>query len=183
VRVLPVRKIALGFVVVFGALRFNGFDLLLDPAGWVMCASGLWQLRISPGDSFDRVHSVAIFMVCVSTIAIFSGWGSSDDVATRLIGLLNTVGALIAVWVVAGVVIGRVRSCGESSRAALLDVLRWAVAGLGVLGLLAGYGFAVLGSVTVVVWFAALVAVVVVLYRSAELPCLSAEWRPVESGG
>ncbi|WP_344860510.1 hypothetical protein [Planomonospora alba] len=54
-----------------------------------------------------------------------------------------------------------------------LDVLRWAVAGMGALGALAGYGYAELGPAVLLAWFAAVVALIAVLYRSAGLPCLS----------
>ncbi|MFI7699740.1 hypothetical protein [Nonomuraea sp. NPDC049480] len=54
---LPVTKIATGFVIAFGALRINGFDLLLDPVGWGLCASGLAQLHRSPGDGFDPART------------------------------------------------------------------------------------------------------------------------------
>ncbi|MFE3455553.1 hypothetical protein ACFXJ8_42235 [Nonomuraea sp. NPDC059194] len=170
----PVAKIATGFVFAFGALRFNGFDLLLDPVGWGLCASGLSQLQRSADDPFGRARIAAVAMACMSLVTMIA----SDSQA---IGIANTVGALIAVWLVVDAIIRRIRPSGEIARAALLDVLRWAVVGLGVLGLLAGYGYADLGPVTLVAWFASLVTLVVVLYRSARLPSLSPQWEPVTS--
>jgi hypothetical protein len=183
----PVARVATGFVFAFGALSFNGFDLLFDPVGWGLCASGLSQLQRSVDDPFSRARSMAAVMACVSFIAmIASGEPSSPARAgspitvTQLIGIANTLGALIAVWLIAEAIIRRIRPCGDTSTAVLLDVLRWAVAGLGVLGMLAGYGYADLGPVTAIAWFATLVALIVVLYRSADLPYLSPTWKPEE---
>ncbi|WP_433514908.1 hypothetical protein ACQP2T_04375 [Nonomuraea sp. CA-143628] len=188
----PAAKIATGFVFVFGALRFNGFDLLFDPVGWVLCASGLLQLQRSVNDPFSRARSLAAAMACVSFIALIaSGEPSSRSQAdspipiTQLIEIANTLGALLAVWLIAEAIIRRILPCGDTSGAALLDVLRWAVAVLGVLGTLAGYGYADLGPITAIAWFATVVALVVVLYRSAHSPYLSPTWEgPVrESAG
>ncbi|MEU7748373.1 hypothetical protein [Nonomuraea sp. NPDC049158] len=188
----PAAKIATGFVFTFGALRYNGFDLLFDPAGWVLCASGLSQLQRSLDDPFSRARSTTAVMACVSFIAMiasaeYSGpsQGISPITITQLIGIANTLGALIAVWLIAEAIIRRIRPCGDISGAARLDVLRWAVAVLGVLGMLAGYGYADLGPVTAIAWFATLVALIVVLYRSAHSPYLSPTWEaPVrESAG
>ncbi|MEV1248942.1 hypothetical protein [Nonomuraea sp. NPDC049750] len=188
----PLARIATGFVFTFGALRFNGFDLLFDPAGWLLCASGLSKLRRSLDDPFSRARSLAVAMACVSFIAmIASGERPSRSLAvspitfTQLIGIANTLGALLAVWLIAEAIIRRIRPCGDISGAVLLDVLRWAVAVLGVLGMLAGYGYADLGPITAIAWFATVVALIVVLYRSAHSPYLSPTWEdPVrESAG
>ncbi|RSM98196.1 hypothetical protein DMB42_45150 [Nonomuraea sp. WAC 01424] len=146
----PVTKIATGLVIVFGALRFNGLDLLFDPVGWGMCAAGLLLLQ-RPGDAFARAQAAA------------------------------TAGALVTVWLIVDALMTRMRSRGDNSRVALLDVLRWAVAGLGAAGLLAGYGYAELSSVLVVGWFAALVVLTVVLYRLADRPYFAAT-RPASDG-
>ncbi|MDP4504428.1 hypothetical protein [Nonomuraea turcica] len=177
-RMAPVTKIVIGCVFAFGALRFNGFDLLLDPVGWALCVSGLSQLQRSADDSFARARSAAIVMVVASLVAMVpSGAHPSDapmDFSVKhTIGTFGTAGALITIWLVADAVIRRIRPHGETSRAALLDVLRWAVVALGALGLLTAYGYADLGFVTPIAWFTALVALIVVLYRSARLPCLS----------
>ncbi|MEU7836813.1 hypothetical protein [Nonomuraea sp. NPDC049129] len=180
----PAARIATGFVCTFGALRFNGFDLLFDPAGWLLCASGLSKLQRSVDDPFSRARSLAVAMACVSFIAmIASSEYSSRSLAdspimiTQLIEIANALGALLAVWLITEAVIRRIRSCGDTSRAALLDVLRWAVAVLGVLGTLAGYGYADLGPITAIAWFATVVALIVVLYRSAHSPYLSPTWE------
>ncbi|WP_406312911.1 hypothetical protein OHA77_30910 [Streptosporangium sp. NBC_01639] len=182
----PVTKIATGFVFAFGALRFNGFDLLLDPVGWGLCASGLAQLQRSVDDPFGRARTFAIVMVCVSFGPMFASvvpWNYPLMVfpVKHVIGLANTAGALIAVWLSVDAIIRRIRPCGDTSRAALLDVLRWAVVGLGTLGILAGYGYANLGLVPLIAWFAAIAALIVVLYRSARLPYLSPIWEPMAS--
>jgi hypothetical protein len=179
--VLPVTKIATGLVVVFGALRLDGFDLLLDPVGWGLCAAGLVESGKSLDDPFNRAAIYACLMVCVSFVALIAPV-ASDSIATspitHLIGLVNALGALVAVWPAVDAVIGRIRTGEDTSAAGPLDLLRWAVVGLGLLGTLAGYGYAALGQVTLIAWFAAVVALVIVLYRSARLPCLSPTWEP-----
>ncbi|NUW41138.1 hypothetical protein [Nonomuraea rhodomycinica] len=177
---LPVTKIAIGLAFAFGALRVNGFDLLLDPVGWGLCASGLSQLRRSGDDGFDRAHAMAVAMVWAE-IAVFllSFAESSDSPVGRAMGTVVAAGALIAVWLVVDPVVRRVRCGGDVSRAALLDVSRWAVVALGGPGVLAGYGYAALGPVVMVAWFAAVVTLIVVLFASAGLPCLSPRWSRV----
>ncbi|MFI7699739.1 hypothetical protein [Nonomuraea sp. NPDC049480] len=88
-------------------------------------------------------------------------------------GIAGTAGALIAVWLTADAVIDRIRPNGETSRATWLDVARWTVVGLGALGMLVGYGYAAVAPITLIAWFAAIVALIAVLYSSARLPCLS----------
>ncbi|MGV9381435.1 hypothetical protein ACWDRB_36865 [Nonomuraea sp. NPDC003707] len=179
---LPVTKIATGFVVAFGAIRFNGFDLLFDPVGWGLCASGLRQLQRSADDPFGRARSFAVAMACISLVATIPFGGSHDQAVslfTHVIGIAHTAGALIAVWVSVDAVIRQIRPSGDLSRAALLDVLRWAVAGLGALGALVGYGYADLGLVLLIAWFVAIAALIAVLYHSAPLPCLSPAREPV----
>jgi hypothetical protein len=183
-RMRPVAKIATGFVFAFGALRFNGFDLLIDPVGWGLCASGLSQLQRSADDPFGRAMFFALAMACTSFVAMvpLNVNPSSPLMVSSIkhvIGIAGTAGALIAVWLSVEAVIRRIRPWGDISRAALLDVLRWAVAGLGALGMLTEYGYADLGFVPVIAWFAAIVVLVVVLYRSAHLPYLSATLKPV----
>ncbi|MFG1690312.1 hypothetical protein ACGFNP_59900 [Nonomuraea sp. NPDC049269] len=180
----PVTKIATGFVFVFGALRFNGFDLLFDPVGWGLCAAGLAQLQRSVDDPFSRARFFAAVMACASFVVMLASGERSGHPLTvfsfsHVLGLANTVGALVTVWLVVEAIIGRIRPCAESSRTALLDVLRWAVVSLGVLGLLSGYGYADLGPVTTIAWFATVVALIVVLYGSAGLPYLAPTWEPV----
>ncbi|MFI6741241.1 hypothetical protein ACIBI9_50710 [Nonomuraea sp. NPDC050451] len=179
---LPVTKIATGFVVAFGALRFNGFDLLFDPVGWALCASGLLQLQRSADDHFGRAGFFAVAMACISLVATI-WFGASHDQAgsfiAHVIGIAHTAGALIATWLSVDAVIRQIRPSGDLSRAALLDVLRWTVAGLGALSALAGYGYADLGTVVLIAWFAAILALIVMLYRSASLPCLAPPRGPV----
>ncbi|MET8046226.1 hypothetical protein ABZU75_01375 [Streptosporangium sp. NPDC005286] len=174
----PVAKIATGFVFVFGAFRFNGFDLLFDPFGWGLCASGLFRLERSADDPFGRARLAAVAMACTSLVAtIVSVADSSRTLSTsslgEVIGLANTAGTLITVWLITDAIIRQIRPQGAISPAVLLDVLRWAVVGLGVLGTLVRHGYADLGIFALVAWFAAIVALIVVLYRSAHLPYLS----------
>ncbi|WP_433242032.1 hypothetical protein ACQPYK_37300 [Streptosporangium sp. CA-135522] len=183
----PVTKIATGFVFAFGALRLNGFDLLLDPVGWGLCASGLARLQRSADDTFARARSLAIVMVFTSIVAMIASSGVHSSYAPvvspikHVVGIVNAAGALIVVWVTVDAVIRRIRPCGETSRAALLDVLRWAVVSLGVLGMLVEYGYADLSLVTLVAWLVAIAALIVTLYRSARLPYLSPTWGPAAS--
>ncbi|WP_329089166.1 MULTISPECIES: hypothetical protein [unclassified Streptosporangium] len=181
---LPVTKIATGFLFAFCAFRLNGLDLLFDPVGWFLCVSGLSQLQRSADDPFGRARSFAVATLCASLAAMVVSGAPSNGLLTLSpvehgIGIANTAGALITVWLSADAVIRQIRPRGDISRVALLDVLRWAVVSLGVLGMLVGYGYADLGPVLPVVWFAAVLALIVVLYRSAHLPCLSPIWGPV----
>ncbi|MEU8379984.1 hypothetical protein [Streptosporangium sp. NPDC048865] len=175
---LPVTKLATGFLFAFAAFRLNGFDLLFDPVGWCLCVSGLSQLRRSADDPFDRARFFAIATLCISLVAMVVSGTPSNGLLTfspveHGIGIANTAGALITVWLSVDAVIRRIRLHGDISRIALLDVSRWAVAGLGALGMLVGYGYADLGPVLAVAWFTAVAALIVMLYRSAHLPCLS----------
>jgi hypothetical protein len=180
----PVAKIATGFVFAFGAIRLNGFDLLFDPVGWGLCASGLSLLQRSGDDAFGRARSFAVTMMCVSfVVLVIPGVDVSDSPIGRLIGIASTVGSLITVWLAVDAVIRRIRPYAEVSRrirpyaevsrVALLDVLRWAVLVLGLAGLLVGYGYADPTSAVLMAWFASVVALVVVLYGLAGLPYLS----------
>ncbi|MER6575921.1 hypothetical protein [Nonomuraea sp. NPDC001023] len=168
----PVTKIATGLVIAFGALRLNGLDLLFDPVGWGLCAAGLLSLQ-RPGDAFATARQWAFCMGLVSLVPVAIGPGT-DEPIRLVIGFVGTAGPLITVWLIADALITAMRAHGDNSQAALLDVLRWAVAGLGAAGLLAGYGYAELSPVLLVAWFAALVVLIVVLYRSSGLPYFSA---------
>ncbi|GGT38963.1 hypothetical protein ACFFV7_19825 [Nonomuraea spiralis] len=176
----PVTKIATGLVIVFGTVRFNGLDLLFDPVGWGMCAAGLLLLQ-RPGDAFARAQASALCMVVVSLLAVLASGARTDEPFRHVIDIAATAGALVTVWLIVDALMTRMRSRGDNSRVALLDVLRWAVAGLGAAGLLAGYGYAELSSVLVVGWFAALVVLTVVLYRLAHRPYFAAT-RPASDG-
>ncbi|YCK33119.1 hypothetical protein ACNF49_03150 [Actinomadura sp. ATCC 39365] len=165
----PVTKIATGLVVAFGALRLNGLDLLFDPVGWGLCAAGLLSLE-QPGDAFARARTSAGCMVPVSLVAVFMGGEPTDGPIKDVIGIAATAGALIAVWLIVDAFMIHLRSSGDTSQVALLDVLRWAVAGLGAAGLLAGHGYAELSPVLLAGWFAALVVLVVMLFRLADRP-------------
>ncbi|MEU6739981.1 hypothetical protein [Streptosporangium sandarakinum] len=180
----PVTKIATGFVFAFGALRLNGFDLLLDPVGWGLCASGLYRLRRSGDDPFATAWVSAVAMICVSFVilAVSSGVLGHDRTVSyfaQVIGIAGTVGAPLTVWLAVDAVIRRIRPGGETATADLLDVLRWAVAGLGAMAGPAQYGYVGLGTAVGVVWFAAVVSLIIVLYRSARLRCLSPMWESV----
>ncbi|MFF3442211.1 hypothetical protein [Streptosporangium sp. NPDC002721] len=183
---LPVAKIATGFLFAFAALRVNGFDLLFDPIGWCLCVSGLSQLRRSADDPFDRARVFAVATLCASLVVMVVSGAPSNALLTLSpvehgIGIAGTAGALITVWLSVDAVIKRIRPGGDIFRVVLLDVLRWAVAGLGALGMLAGYGYADLGPALAVAWFVAVTALIVTLYRSARLPYLSQTWEPAAS--
>ncbi|MET8984070.1 hypothetical protein ABZW49_01345 [Nonomuraea wenchangensis] len=170
---LPVTNIATGLVIAFCALRLNGLDLLFDPVGWGLCAAGLLSLQ-RLGHAFAVARAWALCMVPVSLVAVFAEGVRTDEPIKQVIGIAVTVGGLITVWLIVDALMIRMRSSGDSSQVALLDVLRWAVAGLGGAGLLARYGYGELSPVLLVGWFAALVVLIAVLYRSADRPYLRA---------
>ncbi|MEU6722937.1 hypothetical protein ABZ917_04385 [Nonomuraea wenchangensis] len=177
----PVTKIATGLVIAFCSLRLNGVDLLFDPVGWGLCAAGLLSLQ-RPGDAFAVARAWAVCMAPVSLVAVFADGVRADEPITHVIGIAVTVGGLITVWLIVDALMIRMRSHGDSSQVALLDVLRWAVAGLGGAGLPARYGYGELSSVLLVAWFAALAVLIVVLYRSADRPSLCATTSASDNG-
>ncbi|SEG40289.1 hypothetical protein SAMN05444920_102892 [Nonomuraea solani] len=163
-------KIATGFVFAFGSFNVNGFDLLLDPVGWGLCVSGLDGLGRSMGEAAYRARSAAVLMVFVSIFELLGFFTRSDEDEGRIsyvFGVLASVAAFVTVWMVAGAIVERLRPQGDLAGAALLDVLRWAVLGLGTLAVLAGSGYVVLGQVALIAWFAAIAALVIVLYAWA----------------
>ncbi|MGW3343560.1 hypothetical protein ACWDA3_09635 [Nonomuraea rubra] len=175
----PAAKIATGLLLAFCAFRLNGFDVLFDPAGWMCCATGLGQLRRSGDDLPGLAGRVAVAMAWVSAAAwLFPVAADGESVVRQVIGLANGGGGLVAVWLVAEVVIARLRASTREFGAGLLDVLRWAVSGLGAMALLIEYGYGDLGGTVVISWFGALVAMIVALYRWAHLPCLAPEPSP-----
>ncbi|MFI6174613.1 hypothetical protein ACIA8R_03635 [Nonomuraea sp. NPDC051191] len=158
----PVTKIVTGLVIAFCAVRLSGLDLLFDPVGWGLCAAGLLPLR-RPGDAFARAQTWTICMVPASLVATYASGELPDEPVRDLIGNAVTAGALVTVWLITDAFVSRMCSLGDSSPAALLDVLRWAVAGLGTAGLPAGSGYAELSPVLTLGWFAALVVLVIAL--------------------
>lgn len=170
----PVALIATGLVIVYAALRLDGFDLLLDPVGWAMCAVGLSRLRdasLHPADPAGAAATTSMVFLSIVDLLII-GPAAPDTSLEQALDLAEKAGSLLAIWLIGEIVAGRLRPGGHASRAALLDVLRWTVAALGVAGMLAPYGYAGLPLAVTVAWFAALVVLVVVLYRSANLSCL-----------
>lgn len=172
----PVTKIAAGIGFAFAHFHVNGFDLLIDPLGWYMCAIGLGQLRRSPTDPFGRAGTAAVTMACVSLVALLSkGVRTSsllENPLAHLSAFADTVGALIAVWLIVDAVLRRIRRSEAHAKLTLIDVLRWLMVGLGVLGLMDGYSPVDFGAEVDVAWFAATAALVITLYSVADRPCL-----------
>ncbi|MET8007212.1 hypothetical protein [Nonomuraea glycinis] len=172
----PVTKIAAGIGFAFAHFHVNGFDLLIDPFGWFMCAIGLGQLRRSPTDPFGRAGTAAVTMACVSLVALLSkGVRTSsllENPLAHLSGFADTVGALITVWLIVDAVLRRIRRSEAHAKLTLIDVLRWLMVGLGVLGLMDGYSPVDFGAEVGVAWFAATAALVITLYSVGDRPCL-----------
>lgn len=173
----PAARIAAGLLLAFAAIRVNGFDLLLDPVGWWLCATGADRLR--GGDAPGRV---AVAMACLSVVALFaSGTSAGTLIAVSVVGeapplaesgsgdfvfgVVHSAAALVTLWTVVDVVIVHVREGGEVTRAALLDALRWVATGAGGLAVLAALGYGRLAEAAVVVAFAALAVLIVLLLR------------------
>lgn len=51
---LPLYRIAAGFLITSLALRINGFDLLVDVIGWVLVVFGLSRMEASVDPAFRR---------------------------------------------------------------------------------------------------------------------------------
>jgi hypothetical protein len=123
-------------------------------------------------------------MACVSLVAVLSegtrsGSGLLDSPIRYLSALAGSVGALITVWLIVDAVLRQVRRYEDHPRLAFLDTLRWGMAGLGTLGILAGYGYADFGGEVGIAWFATMVALVAVLYSLADLPSLASRRNAV----
>ncbi|MFG1946128.1 hypothetical protein [Nonomuraea sp. NPDC048826] len=168
----PGTKVVLGLAVVFVAVRVDGFDVLLNPVGWAVCASSLARLG-SAGDLFSRAAAFALGMVCLSTVALYASGvraslGAGASPVIQLIGLAENVASLVGLWLVAEAVVRRLRLADRP--AAALDVLRWALAGLGVLDLLDDFGHVEPGPVVPVAWGAGFLALLVMLHRTIDRP-------------
>ncbi|MEV4563897.1 hypothetical protein AB0K12_09005 [Nonomuraea sp. NPDC049419] len=150
-------KIAMGLVFAFVAIRLGAFDLLLDPIGWWLCLLGVGDLR--PG---SKAGWLALGMAVLSAFALIDTEPMAGSPAA---GALYTAGSYLTVWAVVDVVVGHVHRAGDSSTAALLDVLRWAVVGPGAIAVLSGLGYARLGEVALIVSFGALAVLIVALWR------------------
>lgn len=154
----PPAQLAAGFAVVFFAVRVNGFDLLLDPVGWMICTSALANMEV-----FDRAFTCGVAMILSSVLLLIapSDW-------EQVIGLAAGVGNAVTVALMVEPVMAATRRHRN-----LLDVLRWAVAGPGVLVVLSWYGYAELGGLFQMVALVAMVTLIVVLVRVSQEP-----WEP-----
>lgn len=173
----PATRIAAGLLLAFAAIRVNGFDLLLDPVGWGLCASGADRLRGGGAAMRAAVAmaglSIAVLFVLGTSAGVLTAVpvvGEAPSLAERgseavVIGSLYSGGAFVTLWMVVDAVIVHVRAGGDVARAAWLDVLRWVVTGAGGLALLAALGYGRLAGAAVAVAFAALAALVVMLFR------------------
>jgi hypothetical protein len=178
--VLPVIKIVLGFVFVFGVFRINGLDLLFDPIGWGLFVFGLAQLEHVTGDPFNRAKSCAFAMMCVSVFTVITpdAFDATAGPTSMVISIAYVAGTALTVWLSVDAVIRRIRPYADVT---MLDASRWAVAGLTVLGALIGGDPAEFAIVILLAWVVSIVALIVVLCRLARLPYLAPGWRPVEA--
>ncbi|MER7499227.1 hypothetical protein AB0L05_26760 [Nonomuraea pusilla] len=140
--------------------------------------SGLSRLRREDDDPFGRARTLALAMACASAAvlvlaAVLVNGGPMAASVLRVVEGAEAAGAYVTVWVIADAVIRRIRLFGYHRRAAVLDVLRWAVAGLGTIGLLNTNGYLNFGFIVLIAWLIALVAIIVEFYRLSRLSCLS----------
>ncbi|SEL83636.1 hypothetical protein [Nonomuraea pusilla] len=176
----PLAWVATGFVLAFAAVRLNGFDLLLDPLGWGLCAAGLSRLGRTGEDPFGRARTFAVGMVWVSAVALAARGALTEDLpmdssVLQVVELAERAGSSITVWVIADAVIGRIRLFGRHGRAAFLDVLRWAVAAFGILVLPPAQAYLNDGYIVLIAWLMALVVLVLEFYRLSQFPPFLAE--------
>lgn len=164
----PLGIVMWGLVIVFVDVRIDGLDLAFDPVGWVMCASGLYELRrLSSWFSFASL--VAVAGVLVSCVAMVS----------TLSPLLELGGSLLDPTITFAICTGIIETCRHApSAVAAASAIRWITVALaGALCVLwldpTAFGGLLIPTVLVAVatgiWF------LVTLYQVQQLPAPTAE--------
>lgn len=169
---LPLYRIATGFLIVSLGLKINGFDLLVDVVGWFLVASGLSRMEQSVDPVFGKARISAIVAGVISCAELIG------LTANPVIDLLDTLSTQVAIWLVAEGIIVRARTFGDASTASTFNALRWVLATVAAVGFLMGQaklqtrGLEPLVLILAIVGFIAIVWFIVSLYRSARLPYL-----------
>lgn len=170
---LPLYRIAAGFLITSLALRINGFDLLVDVIGWVLVVFGLSRMEASVDPAFRRARVSAIVTGVISC-AVPIGL-----TVNSVIGLLYTLSTQVTIWLIAEGIIARARNAGDASTASTFNVLRWILATVIAVGWLVSYavtspqGLGTIALILAVVGFVATIWFIIRLYRSARLPYLA----------
>ncbi|MGI5488231.1 hypothetical protein [Microtetraspora malaysiensis] len=168
--VLPLYRVAAGFLIASLALRINGFDLLVDAIGWVLVVSGLSRLETAVDPAFGKARMAALVTLVLSFAELA---GLTENI---VIGLLYGASKLVTTWLVAAGIITRARAFGDASTASTFDAIRWILTIVSGVALLLGYtaarmqGIAFVVAITgfiVIAWF------IISLYRSARLSYLA----------
>ncbi|NYG56644.1 hypothetical protein [Nocardioides perillae] len=116
-RLAPLRTMAFGLLVVLVDLRFDGFDVLPDPVGWVVAVVVVSRLA-----GLHRAFTVATAASVVCLLVSVPGVLATD---LGLLGALDTAATTVFVFAVCTAVRALVRD-----EAVAADQLRWADLGL-----------------------------------------------------
>lgn len=163
----PLSTVATGFVLIVLDLRFNQFDVLLDPLGWGMVIVGLGRLSRSVDPQFKASWQASIVAAVLSLPDVVG-------VGPAVLYLGYAIVGLVAVWLIATAIMHRAQAAGDAAVASAFDRLRWLLALTQLFGLIAiavGIGpfllVALLVALGVDIWF------IVRMYRSAKRPYLT----------
>jgi hypothetical protein len=128
----PLAKVAIGLLLAAVDFRVSGLDVVLDPAGWLLVASGLGDLALRPAQ-LTALLTAAVSLGDVSwpttTVTTSSGtWTTPDGATHSLINQSTGIGtpssaqlALIALYGLAVVATMSVALVGIEDRARTYD--------------------------------------------------------------
>jgi hypothetical protein len=128
--VSPFGKLFWGFLIVLIDIRINGFDLLVDLAGFILIVIGLGELA-SRNPMFGRARPYAIVLLVLSALDLFTrtsgGSGlqlfGSVGVAFAYLIALSIVNLLLIYFICKG--IGEMARAAGAVDLADLSVTRW----------------------------------------------------------
>ncbi|MET9343445.1 hypothetical protein [Nonomuraea sp. NPDC003804] len=163
---LPLRRVAAGLLIAFFTLSLFGFDILVDPVGWLLVVLGLSSMKAGNDTVFGPAHASAVVAMVLS-LAMFVGLGRF-----LFIGLLHSIAVILTIWFIADGIVKRARAQNDPPTASTFDTLRWVVTVALSAELLSGYvipgtPWVALAALVAAIWF------VVQLYRYADQPYLT----------
>jgi hypothetical protein len=164
--VLPLNRIATGFLIASFAITINGFDFLIDAVGWLLVALGLSHMEKTIDPVFGKARLSAFVTLAISFAALIGLTANGG------IGLLYRLSVTVTIWLVAEGIITRARIFDDASTASTFNVLRWILAIVPAINLLLAYTTTWLQGLAVilaVVGFIAIAWFIIRLYRSAYL--------------
>lgn len=91
-------KIFVGYLFVFLHLRINGFDLLLNPVGYVLICLGLCAYPDIM--NFKKAKPWAIIMMLVSSAEIFMGLSGLGVAVNIVLGMISVLISLVLMYLI-----------------------------------------------------------------------------------